>query len=104
MCSHCCGGPCITGSNVSDEARIFDHDEQTTDVSFNVKWDVTENLHTQFDLQYIKAETSNYDILVAANSFARVDYSTNGDGTPIVALSPAPNVNYASGFLSNTHN
>jgi TonB-dependent receptor len=33
-----------------------------------------------------------------------VDYSTNGDGTPIVALSPAPNVNYASGFLSNPHN
>ena len=99
-----CGGVCTTGSNVSDEARIFDHNEQTTDVSFNVKWDVTENLHTNFDFQYIKAKTSNYDILVAANSVAQVDYSTNGDGTPVVALSPAPNTNYADGFLANPHN
>ena len=74
------------------------------DVSFNVKWDITENLHSQFDVQYIKAETSNYDILVAANSLAQVDYSTNGDGTPVIALSPGPNVNYADGFLANPHN
>ena len=65
-----------------DEARIFDHSEQTADVSFNVKLDLTEKVHTQFDVQYIKAQTSNYDILVAANSVAQVDYSTNGDGTP----------------------
>jgi TonB-dependent receptor len=103
--SEACGGtPCITGSNVSDEARIFDHDEQTRDFSFNVKWDITEDLHTQFDVQYIKARTNNYDILVAANSVAQVDYSTNGDGTPVIALSPGPNVNYAEGFLANPHN
>src|SRR5690349_12367404 len=99
-----CGGTCITGGNVSDEARIFDHDEQTRDFSFNVKWDVTEDLHTQFDVQYIKARTNNYDILVAANSLAAVDYSTNKDGTPKIALSPGPNVNYADGFLANPHN
>jgi TonB-dependent receptor len=100
-----CGGAfCTTGSNVSNEARIFDHDEETRDFSFNVQWDATENLHTGFDLQYIKARTNNYDILVAANSLARVDYSTDGNGTPRVALSPAPNTNYADGFLANPHN
>nr|AQQ74648.1 hypothetical protein [uncultured bacterium] len=99
-----CGGVCLTGSNVSDEARIFDHDEQTRDFSFNVKWDVTEDLHTSFDLQYIKARTNNYDILVAANSLATATYSTDSHGTPKVALSPGPNVNYADGFLSNPHN
>jgi TonB-dependent receptor len=99
-----CGGVCLTGSNVSDEARIFDHDEQTRDFSFNVKWDITEKLHTGLDVQYIKARTNNYDILVAANSLATATYSTNGDGTPKVALSPGPNVNYASGFLANPHN
>jgi TonB-dependent receptor len=99
-----CGGPCLTGSNVSNEARIFDHDEQTRDFSFNVEWHPTENLHTSLDLQYIKARTNNYDILVAANSLARVDYTTDSNGTPKVALSAAPNVNYAPGFLSNPHN
>jgi len=69
-----------------------------------VKWDITEDLHTAFDVQYIKARTNNYDILVAANSVAQVDYSTNGDGTPVIALSPAPNTNYADGFLANPHN
>src|SRR5678810_1362610 len=34
----------------------------------------------------------------------RVAYSTNGDGTPVIALSPAPNANYADGFLANPHN
>ena len=99
-----CGGPCLTGSNVSDEARIFDHEEETRDMSFNVKWDITEKLHTSFDFQAIKANTHNYDILVAANSLARVDYSTDGNGTPTVKLSEAPNTNYAPGFLSNPHN
>jgi TonB-dependent receptor len=99
-----CGGVCTTGSNVSDEARIFNHEEETRDFSFNVKWDISEDLHTSFDFQYIKAKTHNYDILVAANSVAQVDYSTNGDGTPVVALSPGPNVNYADGFLANPHN
>jgi len=98
-----CGG-CLTGSNVSNESRIFDHEEQTQDFSFNVKWDISDNLHTSLDLQYIKAKTNNYDILVANNSVAQVDYSTNGDGTPVIALSPSPNTNYAPGFLSNPHN
>ena len=103
--SEACGGtPCITGSNVSNESRIFDHEEQTQDFSFNVKWDITENLHTGFDVQYIKAKTNNYDILVANNSLAQVDYTTDGNGTPRVALSPGPNTNYADGFLSNPHN
>jgi TonB-dependent receptor len=103
--SEACGGiPCVTGSNVSNEARIFDHDEQTRDFSFNVKWDINEDLHTNFDFQYIKARTNNYDILVAANSLATATYSTDSNGTPKVALSAAPNVNYADGFLANPHN
>jgi TonB-dependent receptor len=99
-----CGGVCLTGANVSNEARIFDHDEQTRDFSFNVHWGITDNLLSQFDVQYIKARTNNYDILVAANSLARADYSVDSNGTPRIALSEAPNTNYAPGFLANPHN
>ena len=35
---------------------------------------------------------------------ATANYSTNGDGTPRIELTPAPNTNYATGFLSNPHN
>ncbi len=94
----------LTGSTVSNESRIFDHVEGTRDLSFNIQWDVTDRLRSSFDAQYIKAKTNNYDILVAANTLATANYSTNGDGTPQIELTPAPNTNYATGFLANPHN
>lgn len=94
----------LTGSTVSNEARIFDHVEGTRDLSLNLQWDVTDRLRTSFDAQYIKAKTNNYDILVASNTLATANYSTNGDGTPQIQLTPAPNTNYAPGFLANPHN
>lgn len=94
----------LTGATVSNEARIFDHVEGTRDLSLKIEWDVTDRLRTSFDVQYIKAKTNNYDILVAANTLATANYSTNGDGTPRIQLTPAPNTNYAPGFLANPHN
>lgn len=105
--NYCGGGGCTTtrqGITVSNESRIFDHEEGTKDISANLKWEVTEQLRTNFDVQYVKAETSNYDILVAANTLANAKYSTNEDGTPHIDLLPGSNVNYATGFLANPHN
>ncbi len=105
-----CGGtpsPCAStrqGITVSDESRIFNHEEGTKDLSANLKWEINDQLRTNFDVQYVKAETNNYDILVAANTLANAEYSTNGDGTPQIKLLPGSNVNYAPGFLTNLHN
>jgi TonB-dependent receptor len=99
--------PCANnrqGVNVSDESRIFNHEEGTKDISANLKWQVNDHLRTSFDVQYVKAETNNYDILVAANTLADAQYSVNGDGTPQIKLLPGSNVNYAPGFLTNLHN
>ncbi|WP_443751014.1 TonB-dependent receptor [Asticcacaulis solisilvae] len=92
------------GITVNDEARIFNHTEGTKDISLNAKWKISDQLRTNFDVQYVKAQTNNYDILVAASTLANADYSVNGDGTPQIKLEPGSNVNYAPGFLSNTHN
>ena len=101
----CGDAACITGSNVSDEARIFDHEEQTRDFSFNVALGRHREPAHELRLPVHQGATrNNYDILVAANSVAQVDYSTDSHGTPRVALSPGPNVNYADGFLANPHN
>jgi TonB-dependent receptor len=103
-------GPGFTCSTLRDglyfqnEARDFDHREETRDISANVKWDITPRLHASFDGQYIDASVSNNDILVATGSMANYQYSVNGDGTPQVQLQPGSNVNYASGGLSNPHN
>jgi TonB-dependent receptor len=92
------------GLYFQDESRDFDHREETRDISANVKWDITPRLHANFDGQYIDANVSNNDILVASGSMANYQYSVNGDGTPQVQLQPGSNVNYASGGLTNPHN
>ena len=101
------GGACTTqrqGITVNDEARIFNHTEGTKDLSLNAKWKISDQLRTSFDVQYVKAETNNYDIRVAASTLANANYSVNADGTPQIKLEPGANVNYAPGFLSNPHN
>ena len=92
------------GLYFQDEARDFDHSEDTKDLSVNIKWDITDRLHGNFDAQYIDARVRNNDILVATASMANYQYSVNGDGTPQVTLLPGSNVNYAAGGLSNPHN
>ncbi|OHT19085.1 TonB-dependent receptor [Edaphosphingomonas haloaromaticamans] len=101
------GSNCETqrqGLYLENEARNFDHKENTKDFSFNVKWDPTDRLHASFDVQRITASTDNYDILVATGSMANMQYSVNKDGTPQVNLLPGSNVNYAEGGLANPHN
>ena len=101
------GFTCATqrdGMYFQDEARDFDHTEDTKDISANVHWDVTDRLHSDFDAQYIKAKVYNNDILVATGSMANYQYSVNGDGTPQINLLPGSNVNYAPGGLSNPTN
>jgi TonB-dependent receptor len=92
------------GLYFQDEARDFDHSEDTKDLSINLRWDITDRLHSSFDAQYIDARVRNNDILVASGSMANYQYSVNGDGTPQVSLQPGSNVNYAAGGLSNPHN
>ena len=105
-----CGGnpsPCDSqreGVYVEDQARNFNHSEGTKDFTANLRWDVNDQLRTSFDVQYIKASTNNYDILVANDTMADVQYRTNSDGTPQITLLPGSNINYAPGFLANPHN
>ena len=103
----CVPGPCATyrdGLYFQNETRDFAHKESTRDISGNIQWDVSDRLHTSFDVQHISASTYNNDILVATGSAANYQYSTNSDGTPQVTLLPGSNVNYAAGGLANPHN
>jgi TonB-dependent receptor len=92
------------GLYFQNETRDFDHSEGTKDLSADLKWDITPRLHSDFDVQYVKAYVSNNDILVATCSMANNQYSVNSDGTPQITLLPGANVNYAPGGLSNPHN
>jgi len=95
---------CTNGMYFQNEARNFDHREKTRDLSANLQWDATDRLHFNFDAQWIKASTTNDDILVATGSMADYDYRVNADGTPEITLLPGSHVNYADGGLANPHN
>lgn len=99
-----CGDNPRDGLYFQNEARNFAHREGTKDLSGNIKWDPTDQLHLNADVQYIDASTYNNDILVATGSMANYQYSVNKDGTPQIALLPGSNVNYAEGGLANPHN
>jgi len=99
-----CGDNPRDGIYIQDEARNFAHREGTRDYSGNLQWDVSDRLHTSFDVQHIDASTYNNDIIVTAGSMANAQYSVNDDGTPQVKLLPGSNVNYAAGGLANPHN
>jgi hypothetical protein len=99
-----CGADPRNGLYLENEARNFDHDEGTRDLSANLRWDPSARLRVTADIQYIDAYADNNDILVAAGSMANVQYSVNGDGTPEVKLLPGSNTNYAAGGLANPHN
>ncbi|UAL10123.1 TonB-dependent receptor [Caulobacter segnis] len=101
------GATCATqreGLYIENQARNFNHSEGTKDFSMHLDWDVSDKLKTSFDSQYIKADTNNYDILVANRTMADAKYEVNKDGTPKITLLPGSNVNYAAGGLANPHN
>jgi TonB-dependent receptor len=99
-----CGDNPRNGLYFQNEARNFAHEEGTSDLSANFRWDPTDRLHLNADVQFIDASTYNNDILVATGSMANYQYSVNEDGTPSVELLPGSNVNYAPGGLANPHN
>ena len=92
------------GLYFQNEARDFNHSEQTRDFAANVQWQPTARLHTELDAQYIDASVFNNDILVSAGSMANYQYSASGDDAPRLQLQPGSNVNYAPGGLANPHN
>ena len=99
-----CAVPDRNGLYFQNEARNFDHSENTRDLSANFQWDVSDKFKLNFDAQWIKAKTTNDDILVATGSMADYEYSVNSDGTPNIKLLPGTNNNYAPGGLANPHN
>ena len=70
-----CGDNPRDGLYLQNEARNFAHREGTRDLSGNIKWDATDRLHFNADVQYIDASTYNNDIIVTAGSMANAQYS-----------------------------
>jgi TonB-dependent receptor len=78
--------------------RFQDNSESTRDTSFNLKWDATDRLHMNFDMQFVQSKVTNYDMEAALQTWANVALNMNGpDGHPTMTLSSPENIHFADG-------
>lgn len=88
------------GGELSATTR-YNYNKQTTqDLGFNLKWDATDRLRFNFDVQKVKAKLSNYDADVGLVSYANLNIDATGDH-PVMTVLPGTNINYAPGGLAN---
>ncbi len=91
------------GASVTTGTRYNHNEETTTDTSFNLRWIISDKLRANFDVQYVDADVTNYDIEVDMNSFANVGLNGTGD-YPVTTLDTPSNVNQTAGGLSTPNN
>lgn len=73
---HICDGR--RGADAANETRWSDSESMTQDLSFNFKWSVTDRFRTQFDVQFVDATTTNYDVSVSNLSHALLNIDLSG--------------------------
>lgn len=91
------------GANLTTTSRFSRNQESTRDLSFNFKWDVNDHIKTNFDVQYVQSQVTNYDISVSLASYANMGLDMTGDH-PVLTLSSPTNVNLSPGDYTNPDN
>src|SRR3546814_20118314 len=72
---------CTNGMYFQNEARNFDHREKTRDLSANLQWDATDQLHFNVDAPWIQAKTTHPQIMVRPGSRADSESQLTKAGT-----------------------
>ena len=91
------------GTRYSTTARYSDSVNDTKDLALNFKWDPTDRLKLNFDIQHVEAVQTNYDIDGSMKTFANVNYDLTGDH-PVFTVSDASSFNDLPGNISNPAN
>lgn len=97
-----CGGS-QRGTAYSTGTRFSDSVNDTRDASFNLKWRVTDKLSASFDVQYVDAIQTNYDITADMTTMADVTWDLTGEH-PVFNLSKATGFNLVTGGVANPEN
>jgi len=103
QCEYQANGVPAYAPEVGTGSRINQNRNMTQDAALNVKWDPTNDLHFNFDGQYIDSDVDNYDISIEMHSFADVGLDASGD-FPRITLSDPTNINQSAGGLENPNN
>jgi iron complex outermembrane receptor protein len=98
-------GPTLRSIDASTTTRSNNNENMTQDLSFNLKWELSDTTRANFDLQFVDATVTNYDIEMAFNTFATPSIDLTGEH-PRVDLLAGETFNYnpAAFRYSNPNN
>ena len=102
---------CALGSNarrgamVQSQSNYLKNDEFTEDFSLNLKWDISDTLKANFDVQHVHSEVENFNASVNMNTYGTFSLDASGK-YPVMTLSDKDPefVNLAAGGFQNPHN
>jgi TonB-dependent receptor len=69
----------VRGTGLGTASRYSDSTNDTSDIGLNFKWDVTDRLKLNFDIQHVEATQTNYDIEGALNTYANPSFDLTGN-------------------------
>lgn len=96
-------GASQSGTDFTTTSRYSDGVNDTRDAAFNFKWDPTERLKLNFDVQYIKATQTNYDISAELATYQNTSWDLTGD-LPHFTVSNPSNINLTDGGITDASN
>ncbi len=88
----------------SNDTRWSDSTNDTRDLSFNFKWDPTDRLKLNFDVQAVEATQENYDISTQLTTWATAKLDFSGDHPTMEIADSAVGWYLAPGGITNKDN
>jgi TonB-dependent receptor len=76
------------GLQSNNITRAVEAENQTTDISANVKWNATDRLTVNLDYQHVDSEVKNLDVGLWTSSFQNVLIDVNGKDLPTIEFRP----------------
>ncbi|HTF96299.1 MAG TPA: TonB-dependent receptor [Cellvibrio sp.] len=95
--------PNTIGESFTSSTRGSRNQNITQDISLNLKWEISENIHSQWDLSYVESEVTNFDVAMDLQSYTNPTIDLTGDLASVILNEPT-NVNWSAGGLANPHN
>ncbi len=102
--SYCPGGYDMHAEGFNTNSRIQKNKDMTQEISLNIKFDPTNNLHFNLDGQYVDSNTKFYDGGMGFSSFTNPKLSGLGTRPRIVGFMAPTNTDLSPGGLSNPDN
>ncbi|HTF94627.1 MAG TPA: TonB-dependent receptor [Cellvibrio sp.] len=98
-----CAAPRNIGAGVTSSTRAATNKNMTQDLGFNLKWNPTDTIHAQFDVQYVDSTVEAYDIEMGMNTYSNAEVDLTGS-LPSVELQEPAHVNWSANGMANPHN